>query len=133
MKYYKIIGLLACTVLIISCFLPWAYYPDVQKSFSGFFSEQNMYGKPGKIFVGMAIISALFILLNKIWAKRIFIFVAAINIAYLLKTYLLFTTCYLTICPEKQYGLYLLIASSILLMVVAVLPDMKLVEKNGDN
>lgn len=126
MKYYKIIGLLACALLIISCFLPWAYYADIEKSFTGFFSEQNMYGKPGKVFVFVAICSAIFIVTNRIWAKRVFILLGAVNIAYLIKTYILFTTCYAGMCPQKQYGLYLLMASSILLMIVSVFPDMKL-------
>jgi hypothetical protein len=101
MKYYKVLGLLACAVVAISCFLPWTFYPDLNKSFTGFFSEENMYGKPGKVFIFLAIISAALILINRIWAKRVLLFVAAINIAYLIKSYVLFTTCYSALCPVK--------------------------------
>jgi hypothetical protein len=126
MKYYKTIGLLACVLLVISCFLPWAYYADIDKSFSGFFSEQNIYGKPGKVFIFMAIVSAIMIVTNKVWAKRVHILISGINIAYLIKTYILFTGCYATICPQKEYGLYVLIASSVILMISSIFPDMKM-------
>jgi uncharacterized membrane protein YjjP (DUF1212 family) len=133
MKYYKLTGLLACLLLTVSCFLPWAYYPDLHKSFTGFFSEQNMYGKPAKVFIFFAISSLILILLNKVWAKRTLIFFAALNIGYLLKTYVIFTSCYNTYCPQKQYGLYLLIISCVVLMVVSFFPDLKLEIKNQDS
>ncbi|MEO9021420.1 MAG: hypothetical protein ABI237_05535 [Ginsengibacter sp.] len=126
MKYYKQIGILACLLLIVSSFLPFAYYPDLHQSFTGFYSEKNIYGKPGKVFIFFAVISVILIYVDKIWAKRTNIFIAAFNIGYLVKTYILFTSCYNAICPEKKYGLYLLIAGSALLMLTALLPDMKL-------
>lgn len=126
MKYYKITGFVACALLVISCFLPWAYYPDLHTSFTGFYSEQGIYGKPGKVFIFFAVCCLAFIFINKVWAKRTCIFFAAFNLGYLIKTYVLFTSCYSTICPQKQYGLYLLILSCILLMIVSVFPNMKL-------
>ena len=133
MKYYKVLGSLSCAVLAISCFLPWTFYPDLNKSFTGFFSEENMYGKPGKVFIFLAIISAALILINRIWAKRVLLFVAAINIAYLIKSYVLFTTCYSALCPVKQYGLYLLMAGTIMLMVVSIFPDMEVQSEENDH
>lgn len=133
MKYYKAVGLFACVLLVISCFLPWAWYPDLHTSFNGFYSEQGIYGKPAKLFIFFAVCCAFFILTNKVWAKRTCIFFAAFNIGYLIKSYVLFTSCYNTICPQKQYGLYLLIFSCALLMIVSVLPDMKLREEHGDS
>lgn len=132
MKYYKTIGVLACALLIISCFLPWAFYADINKSFTGFFTEQNIYGKPGKVFIFLAVCATVLILINKIWAKRTLIFLSAINLAYFIKTYVLFTTCYATICPVKQYGLYLLMTASILLMIATVFPNTKIIKKAGE-
>lgn len=126
MKYYKIIGLLACALLIVSCFLPWAYYADLNKTFNGFFSEGNNYGKPGKFFVFFAVVSIALIYLNKIWAKRLHLFLSALNIGYLIKTYVLFTSCYNTYCPEKRAGIYLLIISSVLIMIISISPDLKI-------
>ena len=122
MKYYKVIGLLASIALIVSCFLPWAYYPDLQKSFSGFFSEQNVYGKPGIAFTFFGVISMILLFINKIWAKRTLIFFAALNIGYLLKTYVIYTSCYKGYCPEKQYGIYFVIISSLVLLLISFFP-----------
>ena len=132
MKFYKIIGFAAAAIMIISCFIPWTYYADIGKSFNGFFSEKNMYGKPGKVFIFLAVISAALILINRIWAKRVLLFVAAINISYLIKSYVLFTTCYSALCPVKQYGLYLLMAGTTMLMIVSIFPDMKIQNEEID-
>ena len=133
MKYYKIFGLLACVLLAVSCFLPWAYYPDLHKSFTGFFSEQNIYGRPGKVFVFFAVISVVLIFINKIWAKRILVLFAVLNIGYLLKTYVIFTSCYSAYCPQKQYGLYLLIISCLALLVVSIFPNLKVDVKEEED
>ncbi|MEO9209517.1 MAG: hypothetical protein ABI208_00380 [Ginsengibacter sp.] len=127
MKNYKVIGIIACTLLVISCFLPWTHYADLNKSFTGFFTEQNIYGKPGKVFIFLAICSALLIVLDKIWAKRTLLFVTAINVAYLIRTYVLFTTCYDTICPQKEYGFFVLMLSVVMLIAVSLFPDMKVI------
>ena len=131
MKYYKIIGLLAAIALFASCFMPWAYYPDLQKSFTGFFTEKNIYGKPGVVFTFFAALSILLIFINKIWAKRTMIFIQALNIGYLLKTYVIFTSCYKGYCPEKQYGLYWVIISSVVLLLISFFPDIKFSEEKG--
>lgn len=131
MKYYKQIGILACLLLIIGSLSPLAYYPDLHQSFTGFYSEKNMYGRPGKVFTFFAVVSVVLIFVNKIWVKRAFIFLAAFNLGYLIKTYVVFTSCYNTICPEKKYGLFLLIAGSVLLMLTALFPDMKIPVKPG--
>lgn len=128
MKYYKKIGLGACGLLIISCFLPWTYYADINKTFTGFYTEQNMYGKPAMFFVFIAIVSAALIYSDKLWAKRTLIFLVALSIGYLIKTYVLYTSCYNAYCPEKRYGLYVLIFSTLLLTAVAVFPDGKIMD-----
>ncbi|WP_431209235.1 hypothetical protein ACQ86N_23880 [Puia sp. P3] len=59
MKYSQLIGVVAALVLIGACWMPWAYYPDLNKSFTGFFSELNRYGKPGKVIVFFSVVSIL--------------------------------------------------------------------------
>lgn len=125
MKYYKQIGFTASLLLVICCFLPWAYYPDLHKSFTGFFSENGVYGKPGKVFIFFAVCSVILIFIDKLWAKRALIFISAFNIGYLIRTYILFTSCYSTFCPQKQYGIYLLMFSCTALMIISFLPDLK--------
>lgn len=132
MKFYKFWAILACVGLVVSCFLPWTYYPDLDKVFTGFFSEQNIYGRPGKVFIFFAVISFVFVMINRVWSKRFNVLFAALNLAYLIKTVILYTNCYSGICPTKLYGIYILIASAILLMVTALLPDLKIEEKPAD-
>ena len=129
MKYSTIIGITAAIVLIIACFLPWTFHPDLQKYFTGFYSEQNIYGKPGKFFLILALVSMLLFLIQKIWAKRTNWFVAVIMFAYAVKSYILFTSCYSGICPVKQVGIYLVITSVIIIVIAAILPDTKLNQK----
>jgi hypothetical protein len=129
LKYSKYIGLAAAFVLILACFLPWAHYPDIDKTFTGFFSEQNRYGKPGKLFVVLAIICSALFLVPKIWAQRLNMVMAVLTIAFAVRTYILFTACYRGICPEKQIGIFLLVGCSIIILLASVLPDMKLKEK----
>ncbi len=128
MKYYKQIGFIACAFLFITCFLPWTYYADLHKNFTGFFSEQNQYGKPGMFFTFSAVASAILIYLDKIWAKRTHIFLAAVTIGYLIKTFVLYASCYNAYCPEKKLGIYLLIVSCVVLLVVSIFPDLALDE-----
>lgn len=125
MKFYKYLGLLASIVLIVSCFLPWAYYPDLNKVFTGFFSEKNTYGKPAKVFIFFAVAYAVFVLIDKVWAKRVNVFIAAVNLAFMIKTWVLYLSCYGAICPEYRYGIILLIAGSLGMMITAVLPNSK--------
>jgi len=61
-------------------------------------------------------------LIPKIWAKRINIFIAAINLALAIKNYILFTMCREGICPEKKAGIYLLLLVSIFLLAMTFFP-----------
>ena len=122
-------GLMACAILIISCFMPWTYYPDIHETFTGFFSEQNQYGKPGIFLSALGIFSIVLILLPKTWAKRTNLFVCALCVGYSIKTYILFTSCYNTFCPEKQTGIYLMFVSTLVMLIASIFPDLKM-EKN---
>ena len=126
MKYSKWIGITACIVLIIACFLPWTYHADINKTFTGFFSEQNMYGRPGKFLVFFALASAVLIWLPKVWAKRLHLFLAALTMGYAIKTYILFISCYNAYCPDKKIGIYLMMGCCVVILVVAIFPDMRL-------
>ncbi|HTI10999.1 MAG TPA: hypothetical protein VL832_20655 [Puia sp.] len=123
------IGIAAALLLIGACFLPWAYFPDLQKDFTGFFSEKNTYGRPGKVFVFLSVLAILFFLIPKVWAKRANIFVGALTIAFGIKCFLLFTACYKGICPDKKLGIFLVLIASAIMTLAAILPDIKLKER----
>ncbi len=120
------LGITAAIALLIACFIPWAYYPDLDKTFNGFFSEGNAYGKPGKVFIFLAVVSIALFIIPRIWAKRFNMLVVALTIAYAVKSYVLFTACYRGICPDKKFGIFLILISSVIMMIAAVTPDLKL-------
>jgi hypothetical protein len=114
-------GIAAALFLIICCFIPWAYYPDLQQNFTGFYSKGNNYGKPAKAFIFLSIISICFFLIPALWAKRANQFTAVMIFSYALKTYLLFAACYLGICPQIKIGLYGIVAFPLIILVCSLL------------
>jgi hypothetical protein len=126
MKYSQWIGIGAALGIIVACFLPWTWHPDLQKYFTGFFSEQNVYGKPAKFFIGFAIFNIMFFAIPRIWAKRWNLLVSALILAFAIRCFIIYSGCYSTICPDKQPGLWLMLGFAILNLVMAMLPDLKL-------
>jgi len=120
------VGLAACVMLVVACFMPWTYHADVRETFTGFYSYNNQYGKPGKFLCFAAVISFLFLLLPKVWAKRVNLFLCALVTGYAIKSYILFTSCYNAYCPEKKMGVFLMLGCSAFLMLAAIFPDLSL-------
>jgi len=125
-KILYVTGILACLLLAVACFLPWGFYADLDQTFTGFYSYKNEYGRPGKLLVIMAGIILVFMLLPKIWAKRTNLFLSALTVAYAFKSYVLFTSCYNNYCPEKKYGVYLMLIASVIMLVASAFPYMRL-------
>lgn len=126
MKYSQWIGVICALSLIISGFTNWTWYPDIHKYFTGFVSEDNIYGKPAKVFIFIGCLSIVFFVIPKVWAKRWNLFVCGVTVAYAVKSFILFSGCYRGVCPDKQPGLWVMLFSSILMLVCSVLPDVKL-------
>jgi hypothetical protein len=129
MKYSQLVGILAAIILSLSGFMNWTWYPDLQKYFTGFVSENNMYGKPGKVFLILAAIAIVFFIIPKIWAKRWNLFVCAFTLAFAIKSFILFSGCYRGVCPERQPGLWIMISAAALMMLAALLPDISVNRK----
>lgn len=123
------LGIAACLVLIISCFLPWTVHADINQTFTGFYSYQNKYGRPGKFLTFFALITLVFMLLPKVWAKRANLFICAFTIAYAIKTFTLFSSCYNNYCPQKLFGLYLMLGCTGVMLIASAFPNMKLMDK----
>jgi len=132
MKYSQLIGVLFVAVLVASCFMPWAYYPDLDKTFNGFFSEQNQYGKPGKLIIILGVFATAMFLIPKIWAKRWNLLMGALITADAIKNFSTFTGCYNTYCPEKRAGIWVMLLSSIVILIMTLLPDLKIDSKKRD-
>lgn len=129
MKHSQWIGILALVVLVVSSFLPWTYHPDLNKTFTGFFSENNAYGKPGKVFIFLSTIAFFCFIFPRVWAKRLNFFVCGVILAYAFRNFIIYSGCYRGICPEKKLGLWLMIIAAIVSLVMAVVPDIKLTRR----
>src|ERR1700730_16364890 len=124
MKYSQWIGIAAALLLVAACYMPWAYFPDLGKEFTGFFSEQNRYGRPGRLLTFFSMTMTLLFLIPKVWAKRINLLVAAITIAFAIRSFMLFTACYRGICLEKRRGVFLVLLAAAITWAAALLPDL---------
>lgn len=119
------VTVMAFVLLIICCNMPWAYYPDLDKVFTGFYSEKNVYGKPGKFILTIGLLNVICSFFPVLFLKRLNIFISAFNLAYAVKTFITYASCYHGICPEKKMGLYLLLIIAAIMMITALLPKGK--------
>lgn len=126
MKHSQKIGIAAAVLLVITCWLPWTFHPDLNKNFNGFFSEGGNYGTPGKTFIVLTVLAIFFYIMPKVWAKRWNLLITALTVAYAIKSFILFSGCYRGICPEKKMGLWLMLISSVIMIAMAVFPDTSL-------
>lgn len=81
------------------------------------------FGKPGIIHLALSTIFLLCLLLDKTWSKRLNILVVAINTAWALRNMIIIPACHMGSCPEKYFGLYLVILSATLMLLAALLVD----------
>ncbi len=129
MKYSNYLGAFASLALIICCFLPWVHIRSLDLTLNGFhgkISEQLDFGKQAYTHIFFASIMFIFFLLQKIWAKRVNILIGAFQFSWAIKNYIVFSMCREGECPEKMIGIFLLIFCSLLMMIMAVLPKIKL-------
>lgn len=132
MKYSQWIGIAAVLVVIAGSFMPWAWFPDLQKDFTGFFSEQNRYGRPGKVLIFLGVFEIWFFLIPRIWAKRTNLFVAAVALAWGVKSYWLYTSCYRGICPSARIGLFLVLGGTVIAMLATLTPKIPVLVKQHE-
>jgi uncharacterized membrane protein len=125
MKYASLLGIIAAVGLIVSCFLPWAYYPDIDQTFTGFYTFENVYGKPGKAIIFFAVVCIILSLIPRIWAKRVNLFFTALAMAYGVKTYAMYSGCYRGVCPETRYGIWLMLIFFLVMLICAIFPSGK--------
>jgi hypothetical protein len=126
LKYAPYVGIAAALLLIVCCFFPWTYYPDLQENFTGFYSKQNQYGKPGKTFIFLCVVAIVLFLIPKLWSRRTNQFVGVVIFAYAMKTYFIFTACYTGICPQIKAGLVGVLLCSIFMLISSLLSKAKI-------
>lgn len=131
MRFMKWIGLLAAAVLTVACFFPWTFIASKNIVVSGVDATGTSFGKPGYFHFIMVIIFIFFNFTPRVWAKRSNLLIAALNLAWAVRNYIIISSCYMGDCPEKKLALFLVIPASVLMLVAAMFPDIKLVEKKS--
>jgi hypothetical protein len=124
----KWIGILAAITLIIACFFPWVFIESKNITVTGIDSAGTNFGKPAYFHFFLAVIYLLFTLISKVWAKRWNLLIVALNIAWASRNYFIISGCSGGECPEKKAGLYMVLLSSIIMLVAALFPKMELNE-----
>jgi hypothetical protein len=125
----KWIGLLAALALIVACFMPWVFIESKNITIAGIESNGTSFGKPGYFHFVLAAFFIVFHFTPRIWAKRLNLLVSVLNIGWAVRNYFLISACAGGECPEKKIGLYVVLGSSFLILLAALLPQMKLPEK----
>jgi len=129
MRYMKWIGLVAVTLLAVSCFLPWVLIASKNIIVSGIDATGTNFGKPGYTHFVLGFLFIIFHFIPKLWAKRINLLVVALNIAWAVRNYFIISMCREGECPEKQIGLWLVLLASVLMLLAALFPDIQLKEE----
>ena len=125
-KKMKWIGVLAAILLVVSCFTPWVIIESKNITVSGIDATGTNYGKPGYFHFIMVFFFLLFSFIQKIWAKRFNLAVVGLNLAWAVRNYFVITACSGGDCPAKQTGLWMMLLSSVLLLVASFFPDVEL-------
>ena len=128
MKYSQLLGVIAVVALAGVCYLPWSFISGKNIIVTGMNASGTDFGKPGLMHLVLGTVLFIFFLIPKIWAKRFNVFIAAINLAWSIRNYILLTTCYMGECPHKKPGLFLLLAICSFIQVMTFFPKIKLPE-----
>lgn len=126
MRYMKWIGLAAALLLIAACFSPWVVIESRRITVSGVDATGTNFGKPGFLHLVFVAFFLVFHFIPKLWSKRANLLVVAFNSAWAIRNFFLIATCRGGECPERQFGLYMLLLSSLLLLLAALFPDVRL-------
>ena len=129
MKYSQRIGIVAAIALMAICFFPWSYIASKQITVSGFSAIGTNFGKPGLINFALCVVMLVMFVVPTIWAKRTNVFIAALNLAWSFRNYLLLSSCMMGECPEKKWGLYVLVFLAFVIQIMALLPKLEVKNK----
>lgn len=126
MRHMKWVGLAAAVLMIVSCISPWAIIESKNLTLSGIDTTGTNYGKPGYFHFFM---TAFFLICNfipRIWAKRTNLLLTALNLGWAIRNYFIISACAGGECPVKASGIYMILLASVLMLVSALFPDIKL-------
>ena len=125
-KIFHYTGIIACLALLAACFMPWVHYNNINETFTGFnvhrFTTGNYYGKAGIPITVLTVIILLCMFVKKIWAKRVNLFVAAVLVAYGIRTYIIFTSALFENEIVKKPGIHLVAILPFIILASTIFP-----------
>jgi hypothetical protein len=122
MKYSQTAGIIFSLCIIVLCFFPWTYIESQHLTITGFSTTGTTYGKPGLLNAILCTLMILLFAVPALWSKRTNVLLAALNLAWSFRNYLLLSFCMMGECPERKPALFGLLLSAIIVMVMALLP-----------
>ncbi len=125
MRTTKWLPVAAALIFMASCFFPWVVIETKNIVISGISAEGTRYGKPGYLNLLFIIIFLLLSIARKSWAVRVNLFVAAFNMGWALRNFILLSACEGGECPQRQPAFYIYIVFSILLLVTLGMQKVK--------
>lgn len=126
MKHSQLIGIGFCILLVLSCFSAWAFFPSINFEATGMNSDRLGYGKPGLMHIILSALSIILFAIPKIGAKRVNLFVTAINFAWAIRNFTIYSTCSGGECPVRKIGLFLCLIFVFGAFVMSMLPTTKI-------
>jgi hypothetical protein len=125
MRWIKWTGIATAIVLAVCCFQPWVFIESKNLVITGMDSTGTNFGKPGYLLLILCFLFSVFSLMPFIWAKRANMVVTVLNLAWAIRNYFLFSACSGGECPEKKLGLYVVAIGSVIMLIAALFPDIK--------
>lgn len=117
-------------ILILSCFFPWVVIESRNIVISGVNAEGTNYGKPGYFNIILTSIVIIFSFFPRLWAQRISLFVAAFNMGWTLRNFIILGTCEAGECPVRKTAFYIFFLSGILLLLSILFQKIKVPHTN---
>lgn len=116
---FTVLGII---ILVIACFMPWMRIEEPALTISGVDTSGTRYGKPALFHFVMALFILAGALIPRVWAKRLGLLFAALNLAWGVRNFGVIPHCEAGVCPQKLAGIYLLLVASILLLITTLFP-----------
>ena len=133
MKNSKWVGILGVLMLYAAAYQPWITVLSRGITITGMNTTGTNFGKPALMNLIVSGIAAIFFLYSSVMAKRANLFFCAFNFAWCIRNFIIVSTCRAGECPEKRFGLYLLMISGFIIMIASLFPDIKLKPENPDS
>lgn len=132
MKYAHWIGCVSCLLLIAGVFQPWIFIPSVKLTITGWHAEGTNFGKPGLVPLVLSSCMALLFLIPKVWSRLITILMATVQLAWMIRNYILLTTSFIGEVPDKTWVLQSLIPISLVIIIMSFLSRAPLSTSNTE-